>query len=438
MVDSSLSQRSRRTFLKTAGITTAGVALSGCTGLMGGSSSSGGDVTIKTRHYPTGEVGTFLEKHTKKFKEETGITVEYETMSWSNGKSKQVSSMQTGTGPDVGEIPSTYIPQFAQLDGFKDIQDIDIDINTNDFYKDPVEISHYNDKFVGIPWFWGPRGHLSYTPLLRKAGIDSAPKTWDDLVRQGEKFHKKFNKKYLFGIPAQENVSHFFADFLWQNGGQLLTDDKSSVAFDSKLGIEAMNFYKNLQSKFDVMPESTAEWKGTNRDTAFTNHKIQSTWASLATVDAMVGKKDISKDEINIAPLPAGRGPNAQSASFYGLELVGIHPWTDHPEESAKWLAYLARPEVNADIAQRTGFLPTVKKSFEQKRFQTPMWQSFRDLTASGKTFPQVEGWAKIEDAINSAVSGVLVDAATGKWSKGDTKAALKEAATKGNSALSK
>lgn len=404
---------------------------------MGGSSSSGGDVTIKTRHYPTGQIGRFLDKHTKKFKDETGITVEYETMSWGSGKKKQVSSMQSKTGPDVGEIPSTYIPQFAQLGGFKDIQDIDIDINTNDFYKDPVEIGHYKGKFVGIPWFWGPRGHLSYTPLLRKAGIDGPPETWDDLVKQGDKFHKKYNKKYLFGIPAQENVSHFFADFLWQNGGKLLSDDKSTVKFDSKRGVEAMNFYKNLQSKFNVMPESTAEWKGTNRDNAFSNHKIQSTWASLATVVAMLDKKGISKKDLKIAPLPAGRGPKGQSASFYGLELVGIHPWTDHPKESAKWLAYLARPEVNADIAERTGFLPTVKKSFEQKRFQTPIWQSFRKLTSSGTTFPQVEGWTKIENAINSAVSGILVDAATGKWSKGDTKAALKEAAKQGNKALS-
>lgn len=423
--------------MKTAGITTAGIALSGCTGLMGGSSSgSDGDVTIKSRYYPTGQIGTFLDKHTDRFEKETGITVEYETMSWSSGKKKQVSSMTSKSGPDIGEIPSTYIPQYSELGGFMDIRDINIDLDTDDFYEDPVEIGHYKDKFVGIPWFWGPRGHLSYTPLLREAGIDSPPGTWDDLVRQGKKFHKEFNKKYLFGIPAQENVSHFFADFLWQNGGQLLTDDKSSVAFDSKRGVEAMNFYKDLQSKYDVMPKSTAEWKGTNRDTAFTDHKIQSTWASLATVDSMLEKKEIGKDEINITKLPAGPGPNGQSASFYGLELLGIHPWTDHPEESAKWLAYLARPEVNADIAQQTGFLPTVKKAFEQERFQTPVWQSFKELTSSGRTFPQVQGWTKVEEAINSAVSSVLVDAATGTWSKGDTKAALKEAAKQGNQAL--
>lgn len=93
MLDDCSQQRSRRTFLKTAGITTAGISLSGCTSIIGNSGSD--SVTIKTRHYPTGQIGSFLDTHTKKFEEETGIAVEYEMMQWSGGKQKQASSMQT-------------------------------------------------------------------------------------------------------------------------------------------------------------------------------------------------------------------------------------------------------------------------------------------------------------------------------------------------------
>lgn len=434
MFDNDSLQRSRRAFLKAAGVTTAGLALSGCSSLIGDGSSNSGDVTIKTRHYPTGEMDKFLKKHTKKFKDETGITVEYETMQWANGKTKQTTSMQNRSGPDVGEIPSTYIPQFAALNGFEDIKGIDVDISESMFFDNPVEIGNYKGKFVGIPWFWGPRAHLSYMPTLKKAGITKAPGTWDEMVQMGNKFNKKFSDKHLFGIPAQENVSHFFADFLWQNGGTLLNDDNTKAAFNTDRAVEAMNFYKDLQSNHSVMPKATAEWKGDARDSAFTNHKIQSTWASLATVDTFLEEDGITKSDLDISKLPAG--PNGESATFYGLELVGIHPWTDHPKESAKWLKYLARPEVNADIAQMTGFLPAVKKSFKQEQFQTPIWQGFKKLTKTGKTFPQVAGWSKVESTINDAVSGVLVDAATGKWSKGDTKKALDDAAKQANSAL--
>lgn len=433
MLDDRSQQRSRRTFLKTVGITTAGISLSGCTNIIGNSGSDG--VTIKTRHYPTGQIGTFLDTHTKKFEEETGIAVEYETMQWSSGKQKQVSSMQTRTGPDVGEIPSTYIPQFAAADGFMDIREAGVDIDTANFYDNPLQIGQYQDTFVGLPWFWGPRGHLSYTPQLQKAGITEPPSTWDELVSKGKKFNKKHPNKHLFGIPAQENVSHFFADFLWQNGGTLLSDDKKSVAFAGERGVRALNFYKDLHSKFSVMPTATAEWKGDARDSAFINHEIQSTWASLATVNTLLEEEGISKDDIEISKLPAG--PAGESATFYGLELIGIHPWTDHPEEAAKWLSYLARPEVNADIAESTGFLPSVKKSFEQDRFQTPVWKGFQKLASTARTFPQVKGWSTVEDAINSAVESVLVDAATGNWSKGDTKKALEKAAQKSNKELS-
>lgn len=376
-----------------------------------------------------------LGEHTEKFKEETGITVEYETMSWQSGKTKQMNSMASRSGPDVGEIPSTYIPQFAKANGFMDVTEAGVNVKKSDFYEQTVKIGQYNGKFMGIPWFWGPRGHLSYTPLLRKAGIEGPPSTWSELRQQGRQFRKKYPKKYLFGIPAQENVSHFFADFLWQNGGELLDDDGSKAVFNSEKGVQAMNFYKNLQSKYDVMPPETAEWKGTARDNAFTSHEIQSTWAAPATVPTLLDQKGVSKEDINIAKLPAG--PNGESASFFGLELVGIHPWTDHPEESAKWLEYLARPTVNADFAYNTGFLPAVKKAFKKERFQTKIWQSFADLTSSGKTFPSVEGWAKIETEINETVSGILVQAATGKWNDGDTRAKLDAAAKKANEILS-
>ncbi|UPM42971.1 substrate-binding domain-containing protein [Halocatena salina] len=434
MFDNNSLQRSRRGFLQTAGVTTAGIALSGCTSLLGGSSSDSGSVTIKTRHYPTGEMDAFLDKHTKKFKDETGITVEYETMQWANGKTKQTTSMQNRSGPDVGEIPSTYIPTFANLDGFEDITTIDVDIDKSSFFDSPNEIGNYKGEFIGMPWFWGPRAHLSYMPSLKKAGIDGPPSTWNEMVQQGKSFNDENPDSYLFGIPAQENVSHFFADFLWQNGGTLLTDDNTKAAFDSDRAVEALNFYKDLQSNHSVMPKETAEWKGDARDNAFTSHKIQSTWASLATVDVFLEEEEISESDITISKLPAG--PNGESATFYGLELIGIHPWTDHPKESAKWLKYLARPEVNADIAEMTGFLPAVKESFKRDRFQTPVWQGFKKLTSTGKTFPQVDGWSQVEAIINDAVSGVLVDAATGKWSEGDTRKALKTAAKQANKEL--
>lgn len=432
MFDNDTLQRSRRAFLKTAGVTTAGVALSGCTNILGGDSDSD-SVTIETHHYPTGDIDGFLETHTEKFEEETGITVEYETMQWDNGKGKQENNMIAGSGPDVSEIPSTFIPQFSALDGYENIADIDIDIDTSNFYDDPTEIGHYDGEFIGVPWFWGPRGHLSYMPSLTEAGIEEPPSTWEELVENGNRFNEENPEKHLFGLPAQENVSHFFALFLWQNGGQLLTEE-TTPAFDSDLAVEALNFYKDLYANHAVMPKETAEWKSDERDNAFSNHDIQSTWDSLAAVKQFLETDEIAESDINISELPAG--PNGESTTFYGLELMGIHPWTDQPEAAAEWIKYLMRPEVNADIAQATGFLPTVEESFEDDRFQTPVWQGFKDLTETGRTFPQVDGWSAVEDNINSAVESVLTGAATGSWSDGDTRAALEDAAEQATNEL--
>lgn len=68
MFDDASSQPSRRAFLKTAGVTTATMALAGCTNVLGPSQSTDSkSVTIKTRHYGTGEMEKYLDKHTKQF-----------------------------------------------------------------------------------------------------------------------------------------------------------------------------------------------------------------------------------------------------------------------------------------------------------------------------------------------------------------------------------
>ncbi len=435
MFDDASSQPSRRAFLKTAGVTTATMALAGCTNVLGPSQSTDSkSVTIKTRHYGTGEMEEYLDTHTTQFEKEEGITVEYEIIGWGDGPDAQKQDMRTQSGPDVDEIPSSFIPGYSALEGFQDLNQVNVDINTDAFFDNPLGIGKYNDKFIGIPWFWGPRAHISYMPELEKAGIDAPPTTWDELVSKGNAYNEANSDTHLFGIPTQSNVSQFFADFVWQNGGALLNDDNSKATFDSSEAVAALNYYKDLQSTHSVMPKDTAEWDGEQRDSRFLNHKIQSTWASLATVDNFTSKESISKEDITITKPPAG--PNGDSAIFYGLELVGIHPWTDHPEEAAKWLNYLAKPSVNAEVAQTTGFLPAVEKSFEQDSFDDPVWQGFYDITEIGKTFPQVENWGKVEDIMNGAVKGVLQDAATGKWSDGDTKKALTDAAKQANSEL--
>lgn len=418
-------QNDRRTFLKSVGATTAGIALAGCL-------NTGGSTTLQARHFATPGTETFLQEHTEAFEEETGIAVEFEMMDWGNALSTQLSSMSSQSGPDVGEIASTWIPQQVAADGWMDMNEAGVELDQSSLYEEPTNIGHFDGKFVGLPWFWGPRGHVMHKQMHRDAGLDGAPADWDELVEFGSDFRDTHGDAHLLGLPNATNISHFFADFLWQNNGELLSDDHSEVLFNSDAGVEGMNFYISLLVEHDTMPRGSAEWAAEDRDSAFIDQRIGSTWASLGAVNALLDDSDTTVDDLEISQLPAA--PGGRSAVFFGLDLVGIHPWTDKQEEAAQWIEYLARPEVNADIAKETGFLPTVKASFDS--IDNELYQKYQDLLPTAKTFPQVQGWGQVEQIINDAVSGLVNDAVSGNWSEGDTQEALDQAAQEAQAAL--
>jgi multiple sugar transport system substrate-binding protein len=404
---------------------------------MGGSGSDG--VTITTRHMTAPGLEDRLEKHTKRFKEKTGITVKYQTMGWGSAKSKQMASIGSRSGPDVEEIASTWIPQQAAAGGWMDMKTIKgFDIKSDRFFDPPMKVSKYNGKVVGMPWYWGPRGHLTYDPLMKKAGISKAPGTWDQLVKQGKAFHREFPEKHLLALPGvNAAVSHLFANFLWQNGGMLLNEDNTEATFNTDRGVRAANFWRKLITKNPTVPKASVQWDGPARDSAFINKRVGSVWGALPTVNTFTEQEGVSRKDFSIAKLP--KGPHGESSVFFGLELVGIHPWTDHPEASAKWVNYLMQPEVNADFALAVGFLPTVMKAFELKQFQGHLFQSFKnEILPTGRTFPQVQGWGQIETILVDAVSGILTNAATGNWNKGDTRNVLDTAAKQADSILKK
>lgn len=379
----------------------------------------------------------FLEKHTGAFEEESGVTVEYEIMGWGDAFSKQLSSISSQSGPDVEEIASTWLPQQLAAEGWMDISSVEgAEVDFDRFFDPTFQIAEHEGSLVGAPWYWGPKGHLVYEPPVQEAGIDGAPGTWDELVAQGEQFRQTHSEANLFGLTGQSvGVAKNFATFLWQNGGELLSEDSSSAAFNSDPGVEALNFWKDLIVEHEAMPQSAVEWDSEAVRSAFLDGRIASAWDSLSTVNQFTDQEGVSRDDFSMNEPPAG--PNGDPSIFFGLELIGIHPWTESPEASAMWLEYMSRPAVNAEWAQTVGLLPTVEAAFEEEGFQGHLFQSYKnEVLPVADTFPQVVGWGEIENALTDAASDVIVDAATGEWSSGDTRQALDDAAEQADNIL--
>ncbi|WP_247004346.1 extracellular solute-binding protein [Halosolutus gelatinilyticus] len=371
----------------------------------------------------------FFKEHTERFEEETGIRVEYDFVGWGEAQETMLSDIVSRSGPDVHEIASTWIPEQYNADGWLDLESDDVAEHVPDtgmFADGALEVATFQDTLVGIPWFWGPRAYQQIDEEIESGGIDGSPDNWDDLLQQAEQYSG--DNDYFAIMGADFEPIRNFAMFLWQNGGQLLTDDDSAPAFHEEAGVEALQFYADLYAEYDVLPSETVEWGAADIQGAFAGRQMASTWGALGTVGAYADEGDHSMDDLSITAPPAG--PDGERGTFFGMELLGIHPWTDEPEAAAQWIEYLLRAEPNAEISNTVGFLPTNPDGLDTEYFDHDLYRAFdEEVFPHAQTYPQVLGWGEIEGELNNVVFDVIQNAVTGDLEDGDVESALHDAA---------
>ncbi|PCR91993.1 extracellular solute-binding protein [Natrinema ejinorense] len=422
-----MTDHTRRKLLQYAGTTTA-IGFAGC--LNGFTGSNGSGDAIRARYIGQESQADWLEEQSDAFAEETGIEVEHEFLTWADVPDSQVTNIQSGTGPDVDHIASTFLPQQASADGWVDLSELDAPLPELDGFFDQVtDIMEYQGAVHGIPWFWGPRGYLEYDPLIEQAGIDGQPDDWDDLVEQGQAFRAEFPDRHLYAMMGVSwELPRAFITFLWQNGGQVADEETNEILFDSTEGVEALNFWKDLIVEDDVMPTQIAEWGVDEFDGALINEDVGAIMQDLSPVDQFVEQGMADRSDFTIGQLPAG--PTGDRSTFFGMEGLGIRPWSDKQEEAAEWISWLAQPETNAAFADRIGLLPTVEAAFDHSEFDDELSQTLHDdVLPHARHYPMIPGLSEVEGELAGTIGQWLEEVVTGEWEDGRSAELLDEAA---------
>ncbi|WP_243645268.1 extracellular solute-binding protein [Natrarchaeobius chitinivorans] len=418
-----MREHTRRKVLATTGAVSA-FSLAGCI-----SDGNGDGTTIETRYMDAPGAEEYFEEHAANFEEETGIHVEFEFVGWGEAQEVLMSDITSQTGPDVQEIASTWIPEQADAGGWMDLESdevVDHIPDTGMFEEGAMDVATFQDDLVGIPWFWGPRAWQQVDEEVENGGVGGHPDDWDDLVDQAQSYDGDNDFFALMGSDFEPMRN--FAMFLWQSGGQLLNDDLSEPAFHNEEGVQALEFYADLYREYDVLPSETVEWAAADINGAFAGRQMASTVDALGTVGAYEDEDGHSLDDLSISAPPAG--PDGDGGTFFGMELLGIHPWTDEPEAAAQWIDYLLRAEPNAEISSTIGFLPTNPDGFDTDYYDHDLYDAFNeDVFPVAQTYPQVLGWGEIEGELNSVVAEVIQNAVTGDLEDGDIEDALDDAA---------
>ncbi len=191
------------------------------------------------------------------------IEVKFEYAPWSEYWDKLQAQFVAGNAPDVFMISGRYFYDFARkgllldLTEFMDTSDID----TTDFFSIPYQLFTYHGKHYALPRDYNVIVLFYNKKLFDKAGLPYPDTTWDwnKLREIAKKLTIDFNNdgiKDQYGFLVQNDMELCWGDFVMQNGGSVLSEDRKRCTLDSPEAIEAIQFLLDFMLVDSSAPSS--------------------------------------------------------------------------------------------------------------------------------------------------------------------------------------
>ncbi|HWR82910.1 MAG TPA: extracellular solute-binding protein [Candidatus Deferrimicrobium sp.] len=329
-----------------------------------------------------------------------GIDVELTDLTWANGHEKIAIAFASGTGPDVVELGSDWIAEFA-ANG--QLADISREIASDSANFQGWGMATYQDKVFAKPWILGTRVLFANRDLLSRAGYDSTwlPITMYDLATAARKVDATGKDIYGWGsnTPEKHRLYKKFLPFFWSEGAELFSDDGKYCLLASDKAVRALTQYKNLHDSCGYV----ADQRGI--EDAFLDGKI----GFIISGDWLLKRIELENRNIHLASTLVP-GKTFTGTSFLGGEFLAINNASANREAALTFINFLTQSEnqVRFCRANRSANPSSIAAQDDSYFRANAHLQTFIKQIRSSKHPPVDPNWVYIEDAIEDAVEDAL------------------------------
>jgi sn-glycerol 3-phosphate transport system substrate-binding protein len=209
-------------------------------------------------------------------------------------------------------------------------------------------------------------------------------------------------------IPSTGYPYWMFGALSKQQGESLMNKEGDKVNFNSEGMVEALQYWRDLGSKYKVMPEGTIEW-GTLRQ-EFLEQNTAMMWHSTGNLTAVMNNATF---DVGVAQLPAHveAGSPTGGGNFYL-----INSGTDAEQQAAfRLVKFMTSPERSAKWSIATGYVGVSQASYDVPEMKShveklPQALVARDqlevATAELATYEAGRVRRVLDDAIQATLTG--------------------------------
>lgn len=288
----------------------------------------------------------------------------------------------------------------------------------DDFLTGFMEDSFVEGQIISVPFQRSTMIMYYNKEAFKEVGLDpnSPPKTWDELAEYAQKLTKYDDngiaERYGVGLALNSGSAQWgFTGFCLQNsvdGKNLMSEDGKEIYFDTPENVEALQFWYDLQNKYNCMQPGIVQW--TDLPAQFLSGKvamIYHTTGNLTNVNKNAnfefGTSFLPGNKRQAAPTGGGNffiskdiAPERQQKAWEFIKFATT------PERVAQWsidTGYVVTRNSALELQQMKDYyadLPQAKVAYEQIPISKP------ELTSYDST----KMWRILNDNIQSAITG--------------------------------
>lgn len=388
----------------------------------GGGDTASGDAMHLTFYYPVnvgGSAAQLIEALCNDFNAENpDIVVEpVYTGNYDDTVTKLQTAVQGGTPPEVFVSLATQRFTMASTGMAMPLDDLiaadeDGKEYIEDFLPGFMEDSYVDGRIYSIPFQRSTMVMFYNKNAFKEVGLDpeKPPTTWDEVVEYGKKLTNE--NRYGVGLALNSGSAQWaFTGFCLQNsenGENLMTEDGKAVMFDTPGNIEALQFWLDLQNKYEIMAPGIVQW--TDLPTQFLAGEVAMIYH---TTGNMANISQNAEFEFGTCFLPGGKRQAAPTGGGNFYISNGLSE--DRVQAAWKFIRFMTEPERAAQWSLDTGYVAT-----RQSCFETDLMKDYYEELPQAKvayeqidiakpeltTYNAAEIWRILNDNIQSAVVG--------------------------------
>jgi multiple sugar transport system substrate-binding protein len=288
------------------------------------------------------------------------IKVNVEVAPYQQYMTKLETSATGGSAPDIfwmnGDSAVKYARGNALMPLDENVKNDNYDLSQ--YSSALIDLYTVDGQLYGIPKDWDTIGLWYNTEMFDAAGISYPDETWNwEKLRETAKALTDADKG-VWGLTAACTDQQGFYNTIFQSGGFVLSEDKTTSGFDDPNTIKGIECWVDILN--DGSSPSLQQMTETKPADLFASGKVAMVYAG-SWMGSKFANSEVLNGNFNVAPLPKMAN---QGNVIHGLANV-VYAQTQHPEEAWAFVKFLGGKEANEIQAKSGMIIPAYKPALE-------------------------------------------------------------------------